>query len=53
MAWLSLWLDHIARALDIAPNAAVEIAETAKLVRGYGSTYALWLAQLAAHRGAR
>jgi indolepyruvate ferredoxin oxidoreductase, beta subunit len=40
MAWLSLWLDHIARALDRAPDAAVEIAESAKLVRGYGATYA-------------
>ena len=39
MAWLSGWLDHITRALDIAPEAAVEIAETAKIVRGYGSTY--------------
>ncbi len=44
MAWLSEWLDHIARALDTAPDAAVEIAETAKIVRGYGSTY---------HRGMR
>jgi indolepyruvate ferredoxin oxidoreductase beta subunit len=39
MAWLASWLDHITRALDIAPEAAVEIAETAKIVRGYGSTY--------------
>ena len=44
MAWLSEWLDHIARALDTAPDAAVEIAETAKIVRGYGATY---------HRGMR
>lgn len=40
MAWLSSWLGHITRALDLAPAAAVEIAETAKIVRGYGSTYA-------------
>ena len=39
MAWLSEWLDLIARALDMAPDAALEIAETAKIVRGYGSTY--------------
>lgn len=39
MEWLALWLGHIERALDQAPDAAVEIVETARLVRGYGSTY--------------
>jgi indolepyruvate ferredoxin oxidoreductase, beta subunit len=39
MAWLDLWLRHVATALDRAPAAAIEIVETARLVRGYGSTY--------------
>lgn len=39
MQWLSLWLGHIEAALDKAPDAAIEIVETARLVRGYGSTY--------------
>lgn len=39
MAWLDLWLGHIAKALDQAPEAALQIVETAPLVRGYGSTY--------------
>ena len=38
MAWLALWLGHVERALDVAPGAAIEIVETARLVRGYGST---------------
>jgi indolepyruvate ferredoxin oxidoreductase beta subunit len=37
--WLAEWLAHIHRALDVAPAAAEGIAETAPLVRGYGSTY--------------
>ncbi len=37
--WLAAWLAHIERALDVAPAAAEGIAETAPLVRGYGSTY--------------
>ena len=39
MAWLDTWLGHIRAALDKAPDAAPEIVETARLVRGYGSTY--------------
>lgn len=39
MAWLSAWLDHIERALDIAPDAALQVVETAQLVRGYGATF--------------
>lgn len=39
MAWLDQWMGHIRKSLDVAPSAAPEIAETAKLVRGYGSTY--------------
>lgn len=39
MRWLDAWLGHVERALDVAPDAAVEIAETARLVRGYGATY--------------
>lgn len=39
MAWVHRYLAQIMGALDIAPRAALEIAETAKLVRGYGSTY--------------
>ena len=39
MNWLERWLGHVERALDVAPDAAVEIVETARLVRGYGSTY--------------
>jgi hypothetical protein len=37
-AWLSEWLSHIERAQDVAHAAAEGIAETAPLVRGYGST---------------
>lgn len=39
MDWLALWLGHVEAALDRAPEAAIEIVETARLVRGYGSTY--------------
>ena len=39
MDWLGRWLDHVERALEVAPEAAIEIVETARLVRGYGSTY--------------
>ena len=39
MTWLDTWLGHIRAALDKAPDAAPEIVETARLVRGYGSTY--------------
>lgn len=39
MAWLAAWLSRIETALDRAPDAAGAIAETAALVRGYGSTY--------------
>lgn len=39
MAWLTTWLGHIELALDTAPEAAVQIVETAQLVRGYGNTY--------------
>jgi indolepyruvate ferredoxin oxidoreductase beta subunit len=39
MAWLSAWLSRIETALDRAPDAATGIAETAALVRGYGSTF--------------
>jgi indolepyruvate ferredoxin oxidoreductase beta subunit len=39
MAWLAAWLDHIERALDFAPDATIQIVNTAQLVRGYGSTY--------------
>lgn len=37
-AWIAHWLDRIEAALPAAPEAAVEIAEAAKLVRGYGAT---------------
>ncbi len=39
MEWAARWLSHIEAALDVAPDAAAEIAETACLVRGYGATY--------------
>ena len=39
MMWLERWLGHIERALEVSPAAAIEIVETARLVRGYGSTY--------------
>ena len=39
MEWLRLWLGHVETALDTAPEAAIQIVETARLVRGYGSTY--------------
>ena len=39
MEWLRRWLGHIERALGRSPDSALEIVETARLVRGYGSTY--------------
>lgn len=39
MEWLATWMGHVERSLDIAPEAALEIVETARLVRGYGSTF--------------
>lgn len=39
MAWLAAWLGHIEAALETTPDAAIQIVETAQLVRGYGSTY--------------
>lgn len=39
MAWIDQWLDLLGRALDIDPGAGVEIAECARLVRGYGATF--------------
>ncbi|MEE4187589.1 MAG: DUF6537 domain-containing protein, partial [Roseobacter sp.] len=39
MVWLKAWLGHIELALDTAPEAAIQIVETAQLVRGYGNTY--------------
>ncbi|MXQ07298.1 indolepyruvate oxidoreductase subunit beta family protein [Alphaproteobacteria bacterium GH1-50] len=39
MEWLDLWLGHVEKALDVAPDAAIQIVETARLVRGYASTY--------------
>jgi indolepyruvate ferredoxin oxidoreductase beta subunit len=39
MEWLDGWLGHVERALELAPDAAIEIVETARLVRGYGSTF--------------
>lgn len=39
MEWLALWLRYVEAALDKVPEAAIEIVETARLVRGYGSTY--------------
>lgn len=38
MAWVAQWLDRITRALERDPKAAIEIAECARLVRGYGAT---------------
>lgn len=38
LAWVDQWLDLVGRALDHDPQAALEIAESAKLVRGYGAT---------------
>lgn len=38
MAWITQWLDRICRALDHDQRAANEIAESARLVRGYGTT---------------
>jgi indolepyruvate ferredoxin oxidoreductase beta subunit len=39
MAWLDRWLDLVETALDRMPDAALQIVETAPLVRGYGATY--------------
>ena len=38
-AWVEEWLGLVERALEIDPRAALEVVETAKLVRGYGDTY--------------
>ena len=36
--WIGRWLDLVERSLAIDPAAAQEVAETARLVKGYGAT---------------
>ena len=38
-AWIERWLDLVQQVLARDPTAAMELIETAKLVRGYGDTY--------------
>jgi indolepyruvate ferredoxin oxidoreductase beta subunit len=38
-AWIERWLALIERALEIDPEVAREVVETARLVKGYGDTY--------------
>ncbi len=37
--WIERWLSLVERAIAIDPNAALEIVQTAQLVRGYGDTW--------------
>lgn len=37
--WMERWLSLVERALAIDPDAALEIVQTAQLVRGYGDTW--------------
>jgi len=38
-AWIDRWLDLVERALAVDIDAAREVVETARLVKGYGETY--------------
>jgi indolepyruvate ferredoxin oxidoreductase, beta subunit len=38
-AWIERWLDLVARTLAVDAQAALEVVETARLVKGYGDTY--------------
>jgi indolepyruvate ferredoxin oxidoreductase beta subunit len=38
-AWIERWLDLVKRTLAVDANAAREVVETARLVKGYGETY--------------
>ena len=38
-AWIERWLDLVSRTLAVDPQVALEMAETARLVKGYGETY--------------
>jgi indolepyruvate ferredoxin oxidoreductase beta subunit len=38
-AWIERWLDLVARTLAVDPQVALEMVETARLVKGYGETY--------------
>jgi indolepyruvate ferredoxin oxidoreductase beta subunit len=38
-AWIDLWLSLVERTLPVSPAAAIEVVETARLVKGYGATY--------------
>jgi indolepyruvate ferredoxin oxidoreductase, beta subunit len=38
-AWIERWLDLVERAIAFNPQAAYEMVETARLVKGYGETY--------------
>jgi indolepyruvate ferredoxin oxidoreductase beta subunit len=37
--WIERWLDLVERTLAVSPQAALEVVETARLVKGYGETY--------------
>jgi indolepyruvate ferredoxin oxidoreductase, beta subunit len=38
-AWIERWLDLVERSIAVNPQAAYEMVETARLVKGYGETY--------------
>ena len=38
-AWIERWLDLVTRTLAVDPQVALEMTETARLVKGYGETY--------------
>jgi indolepyruvate ferredoxin oxidoreductase beta subunit len=38
-AWIERWLDLVTRTLAVDPQVALEMVETARLVKGYGETY--------------
>jgi indolepyruvate ferredoxin oxidoreductase beta subunit len=38
-AWIERWLDLVEQTLAAGPQVALEVVETARLVKGYGETY--------------
>jgi indolepyruvate ferredoxin oxidoreductase beta subunit len=46
-AWITRWLDIVARTLAVSPRAAGEVVAAAGLVRGYSDTYQRGLASFA------
>ena len=52
-AQIEFWLALIAQAARLSAGLALEVAECARLIKGYGDTHARGLANYRHHRGAR